>query len=71
MYIYAAGSLPKRVLPPAILETELPADLFSAILKSQNYECAWRTLLAHAIALQRPLLAVLAACYEVGFLNNN
>ena len=47
------------------MEGELPTDFFSTIFKSQTYECGWRALLAHAIALQRPLLAILAACYEV------
>jgi len=45
---------------------DLPSDLFSVLFKCQSHERPWRSLLAHAIALQRPLLAVLAACYEVG-----
>ena len=49
----------------AIEETDLPDDLFSVFFKCQSYETPWRALLAHAIALQRPLLAVLAACKEV------
>ncbi len=61
----AAPPPPLRILPPALVDGELPMDFFSAILKSQAYECGWRALLAHAIALHRPLLAILAACYEV------
>ena len=57
-------------VPPAepyipIEESDLPEDLFSALLKCQADKTPWRSLLAHAIALERPLLAVLAACYEV------
>ena len=56
---------PEITVPPAVVEGELPTDLFSALFKSQSQECAWRALLAYAIALQRPLLAVLAACHRV------
>jgi len=57
---------PERDLPPSLDEMDLPSDLFSVLFKCQSHERPWRSLLAHAIALQRPLLAVLAACYEVG-----
>ena len=56
---------PERDLPPALDEMDLPTDLFSVLFKCQSHESPWRSLLAHAIALQRPLLAILAACYEV------
>ena len=52
-------------LPPALEEESLPADLFSVLFKCEGYNSPWRALLAHAVALQRPLLAILAACYEV------
>ncbi|XP_064396222.1 spatacsin-like isoform X6 [Halichondria panicea] len=60
---------PPPTVPPAepyipIEESDLPEDLFSALLKCQADKTPWRSLLAHAIALERPLLAVLAACYE-------
>lgn len=63
---------PLAAFPPAVLESELPTDLFSAIFKSQSHQecCAWRALLAHAVALQRPLLAVVAASYEVCYMFN-
>eukprot|EP00058_Branchiostoma_floridae_P024300 XP_002609790.1 hypothetical protein BRAFLDRAFT_78622 [Branchiostoma floridae] len=41
-----------------------PDDLFSVLFKCQNTSCPWRSLLAHAVALTAPILAVLAACYE-------
>lgn len=63
--VHALSPLPQAVIPPALVESELPSDLFSAIFKSQSYECTWQALLAHGIALQRPLLAILAASYGV------
>ena len=52
-------------LPPALEEESLPGDLFSVLFKCEGHDTPWRALLAHAVALQRPLLAILAACYEV------
>ena len=52
-------------LPPALEEESLPSDLFSVLFKCEGHDSPWRALLAHAVALQRPLLAILAACYEV------
>ena len=49
----------------ALLESELPSDLFSAVFKSQMSHCAWQALLAYAITLQQPFLAILAGSYEV------
>ena len=51
---------------PALEEVNLPDDLFSVLFKCRVHQTPWRALLAHAIALQRPLLAILAACQEVG-----
>ena len=61
---------PSPVVPdqecPAVLEADnLPDDLFSVFFKCQSHSCPWRALLAYAIALQRPLLAILAACDKV------
>ena len=53
-------------LPPALEEEGLPRDLFSVLFKCEAHSVPWKALLAHSIALQRPLLAVLAGCYEVG-----
>jgi hypothetical protein len=63
--VHLSSPPPQAAFHSALNENELPGDLFSAIFKSHSYECAWRALLAHAIALQRPLLAVLAASDEV------
>ena len=60
----ASPSLEVDVALPIEAE-DLPDDLFSVFFKSQSHSCPWRSLLAHAIALQRPLLAVLAACHKV------
>ena len=51
--------------PPALSPDNLPDDLFAILFKCQSHSCPWRALLAHAIALQRPLLAILAACNQV------
>ena len=53
-------------LPPTLEEESLPSDLFSVLFKCEAHDTPWRSLLVHAVALQRPLLAILAACYEVG-----
>lgn len=53
-------------LPPPLEEESLPGDLFSVLFKCEAHDTPWRALLAHCIALQRPLLAILAACYTVG-----
>ena len=52
-------------LPPPLEEESLPGDLFSVLFKCEAHDTPWRALLAHCIALQRPLLAILAACYKV------
>ena len=52
-------------LPPALEKESLPSDLFSVLFKCEGHDAPWRALLAHAVALQRPLLSILAACYEV------
>ncbi len=49
----------------AVEQEDLPADLFSVLFKCNTHSSPWRALLAHAIALQRPLLAILAGCHEV------
>ena len=66
----SAVSLPQEreitFLPPPLEEESLPSDLFSVLFKCEAHDTPWRALLAHCIALQRPLLAILAACYKVG-----
>ena len=52
-------------LPPPLEEESLPGDLLAVLFKCEAHDSPWRALLAHAIALQRPLLAILAACYKV------
>lgn len=62
---FTAPPVSPRVFPAALVEDELPGDLFSVIFKADCHSSSWRALLAHAIALQRPLLAILSACYKV------
>ena len=52
-------------LPLPITEKELPEDLLSVLFQCQDHTQPWRALLANSIVLQRPLLALLAACYTV------
>lgn len=65
-YPPAPPTAPPTDPPLPIDDSDLPEDLFSTLLKCQSDKIPWRSLLAHAIALERPLLAILAACYEVG-----
>lgn len=67
LYLLLAPPVSPRTFPAALVDDELSGDLFSAIFKSDNYHCSWKALLAHAIALHRPLLAILASCYEVRY----
>ena len=52
-------------LPPPISVKELPDDLFTVLFHCQDHTQPWKALLAYSTALQRPLLSLLAACYEV------
>ena len=56
---------PAEESPAALSPHNLPDDLFAILFKCQSNGCPWRALLAHAVALQRPLLAILAACNQV------
>eukprot|EP00731_Ephydatia_muelleri_P024075 Em0016g346a len=53
-------------LPSPVGQIDLPEDLFSVLFKCEDLYCEqqWRALLAYAIALQNPLLAIFAACYK-------
>jgi spatacsin len=59
-----AGHPGEGETPPALSPDNLPDDLFAILFKCQSHSCPWRALLAHAVALQRPLLAILAACNQ-------
>ena len=50
----------------AISADDLPEDLFSVLFLCQDHTYPWKALLAYCIALERPLLALLAASYKVG-----
>ena len=56
---------PAEESPAALSPHNLPDDLFAILFKCQSHGCPWRALLAHAVVLQRPLLAILAACNQV------
>ena len=42
-----------------------PDNLFDVLSLCNEVNDSWRAVLAHTVALSRPLFAVLAACYEV------
>ena len=50
---------------PVLIAQELPGNLFDVLLSCQTYEQPWRAMLAHAFALERNLLAILAGCQQV------
>ena len=52
------------------MSDNLPDDLFSVLFHCQDHPSPWQALLAYCIALQRPLLALLADCYPVQLLHN-
>ena len=52
-------------LVKAITADDLPEDLFSVLFHCQDHTHPWKALLAYSIALERPLLALLAASYKV------
>lgn len=53
-------SVPEEVDP-----SKVPADLFGIIFRCKETEVPWRSLLAHAVAIREPLLAIMAACEKV------
>lgn len=50
---------------PVLITQSLPHGLFDVLLSCQTYKQPWRAMLAHAVALKRNLLAILAACLQV------
>ncbi|XP_077989348.1 spatacsin-like [Glandiceps talaboti] len=51
-------------VPPADIDVgHIPSDLFGVIFVCENTSQPWRHMLAHCVALRRPILAVLAACF--------
>lgn len=51
--------------PEDVDPVKVPTDLFGVIFKCRETEVPWRSLLAHAVALREPLLAIIAACEKV------
>ena len=51
--------------PVPLVANELPENLFDVLFACETHPEPWRALLAHAVALNRPLLAILASCYQV------
>ncbi|KXJ04407.1 uncharacterized protein LOC110246681, partial [Exaiptasia diaphana] len=58
--VKCSNDIHERPLDP----DKLPDDFFEVLFACNDAKIPWRSLLAHAIALHRPLFAVLAACYE-------
>ena len=52
-------------LEKPLVPDDLADDLCDVLFACQAAKVPWRSFLAHALALRRPLLAVIAACYEV------
>ena len=44
---------------------DIPGELFTVLFRCQQSPSSYQTMLAYAIPLQQPLLAILAACCEV------
>lgn len=44
---------------------DLPVDLFTVLFKCRQSSNCYQLMLAHAVALCQPLLAIFAACCEV------
>lgn len=51
--------------PEEIDPLKVPADLFGIIFRCSEKEVPWKSLLAHAVAIREPLLAIVAACEKV------
>lgn len=50
---------------PPVSADSLPSDFFSVFFHCQDHPHPWQALLAYCIALERPLLSLLAGCYKV------
>ena len=46
---------------------DVPAELFTVLFRCQQSPSSHQMMLAYAISLQQPLLAILAACCEVRY----
>ncbi|XP_022104683.1 spatacsin-like isoform X2 [Acanthaster planci] len=57
-------STPQNVLPQELDINRVPKDLFGVLFECNVAPVPWKSLLAHAVALQEPVLAVIAACYK-------
>ena len=44
---------------------KVPADLFGIIFRCSEKAVPWKSLLAHAVAIREPLLAIVAVCEKV------
>ena len=55
--------VPAHHLP--IAQDNLPDDFFTVLFHCQDHPHPWQALLAYCIALERPLLALLAGSYPV------
>lgn len=51
--------------PEEVDPLKVPSDLFGVIIRCREMEVPWRSLLAHAVAIREPLLAIMAACEKV------
>jgi len=51
--------------PEDVDPVKVPSDLFGVVFKCRDTEVPWRSLLAHAVAIRQPLLAIIAACEKV------
>ena len=58
---------PQPTPPEDIDPANVPLDLFGIIFKCKMSDSPWLSMLAHAVAIQEPLLAILAACEKVRF----
>ncbi|XP_033634267.1 spatacsin-like [Asterias rubens] len=53
--------------PTAPLElniSRVPKDLFSVLFECNTSPVPWKSLLAHAVILEEPVLAIIASCYK-------
>ena len=53
--------------PEEVDPLKVPSDLFGVIIRCREMEVPWRSLLAHAVAIREPLLAIITACENVGW----
>ncbi|XP_038076708.1 spatacsin-like [Patiria miniata] len=56
--------VPQIVVPEELDINRVPKDLFGVLFDCNTTPIPWKSLLAHAVALREPILAVIAACYK-------